>query len=76
MCMNRWLVRKWNISDINGKSENDRNIVLKRGEGARLLALSALKEIPGPRSALLYAHVLSLKSESSQVWDASNYIKI
>ncbi|KAF8373437.1 hypothetical protein PRIPAC_79866 [Pristionchus pacificus] len=42
------------------------NIVLKRGEGARLLALSALKEIPGPRSALLYAHVLSLKSESSQ----------
>ncbi|GMR47983.1 hypothetical protein PMAYCL1PPCAC_18178, partial [Pristionchus mayeri] len=39
------------------------NLVLKRYEGARVLALNAVKEIPGPRSDLLYAHVISLKND-------------
>ncbi|GMS95679.1 hypothetical protein PENTCL1PPCAC_17854, partial [Pristionchus entomophagus] len=42
------------------------NLVLKKHDGARLLALAALNEIPGPRSALLYAHVLSFKTEHPQ----------
>ncbi|GMT24302.1 hypothetical protein PFISCL1PPCAC_15599, partial [Pristionchus fissidentatus] len=51
------------------------NVMLKRVEGARLLCLSAMDAMPGPRSALLYAHVLTFKHDSTNEEQGTEHLR-